>query len=577
MESNLGLTLRAEKLNNQRELFVETVHISSLLTSSNQLIYGRRGAGKTILLKALHETLSQSDDNPNIYSLFYTATDFRSSPDGSDVDALPTRTLAHRFFHSFVTQLVDDVLALTDSLIGPAGRMSHLSAGGLDRKSRRSRIDRLGLDLLEASGYGTDTVDLRSGSQRSQDTVTSSRQRSGSAGAEISLHDPKVSVGRSRSSAEEHVSTVTTERAKLKHFEPHRVRASLRGMLELLNIDYLVIFIDEWMSLAECQAEFAERLKQCLFGEPSVAVKIAADQYQGGFNNSQGGTKFRGLEVGADIFVAEDLDEPFRDPIKSRARYAEALYRRLVWCEPGLTEYFGPVGEYNEKYFLSSLFATPHTFETLCYSSQGVCRTFFEIFEFASREASTSVSSRDKIDLNMLRRAILTNSKEVFKRIQGKVVLSGLYKVIEDLIDATNSRYFVMPTETTTHDDLIRELLQMRMIHGVERSILDPSIRAQYRVFEIDFGVSVDTQKATEWATGKTLTIAELSAEASSINAANVEKYILDLQLLRRDDYATCEVCSLVFPASTHCYVVKGYCPECVEPAVRALRDAALR
>ncbi len=53
LDVNLGRSSRAEKDHDHLALFVDPINIASLLTNANQLVYGRRGAGKTMMFRAI--------------------------------------------------------------------------------------------------------------------------------------------------------------------------------------------------------------------------------------------------------------------------------------------------------------------------------------------------------------------------------------------------------------------------------------------------------------------------------------------------------------------------------------------
>jgi hypothetical protein len=568
LDANLGRTSRAEKEPHYLPLFVDPINIATLQTSSNQLIYGRRGAGKTMMFRALDETITASREEDGIYSFYYSAVDFRSSPDDPSGQALHIRTIAHRYFHAFIQLLVDDMLGLMDRVMAsPRGRTRHRSDIA-KLKARRIQVDNLGLKLLEASGYGTDAIDLATAASRR--SVSTSTQRKSALAADLQASTTAgIEIGGTAHLGRSGESTVidTTDVWPARHFEPHVVRECLHEMLEILGVKHIVILIDEWMSLTDCQVHFAERLKQCLFGEPRIAVKIAADQYHDRLNDSAQGNHLKGLEIGADISLVADLDAPFRDPSRSRSLFATALYRRLLDCEPNLVNSFGPPDAFNEKYFLSSLFSTTRAFDVLCYSAQGLCRDFFEVFEEASKKVGLSVSAKNRMSIESVEQSISDHSKLVYSKIEGSVDLYRLFQLISELLERTRSRYFVVPMAMTSHDDLLRQLMQRRVIHGVDRALLHQSIRAQYRVFEIDFGVSIETTRTDEYATGERPTIQALASEVQQIRLENVEKYIADLDLIQREETVQCtnSECRAVFAASEESYVIRSICPKCYQ------------
>jgi hypothetical protein len=337
LRTNRGKSIRAEDLEEYDEFFVDTGDLASIESNANQLIYGRRGSGKTLLLGALNERIQGQFPSARIMSFYYDATQFRSSADyGGHSASIKEKT--HAFFHAFIESLAHDMFDFADAVLEKSSWRDALTLGGDKHARRRERLSNLVLELLEASGYGADNP-LPDAKKTAQGNVAEKQRGKGGHGRlgfrldTTSANPASISLGAEIGSASQDRSKgfEATETTPGRYFRPHRVSELLVEIIELLNLEYVVIFIDEWMTLAECQVEFAERLKQCLFGHKRIAVKIAADQYQGEFHNSGRGHHLRGLEVGGDIFVAADLDKPFRDPDNSPDLFAEALYRRLYF------------------------------------------------------------------------------------------------------------------------------------------------------------------------------------------------------------------------------------------------------
>jgi hypothetical protein len=366
------------------------------------------------------------------------------------------------------------------------------------------------------------------------------------------------------SDAEKHVQT---EFAPPRHFSPSRVRELLLRAVDLLELDYLVIFIDEWMSLAECQVEFAERLRQCLFGDSRIAVKIAADQYQGQFNNSGQGHHFRGLDVGSDIFVAVDLDRPFRDPDRRTRLFAEALYRRLLVFEPELDYNFGPPPLANSELFVETVFATSQAFHELCVGSQGLCRDFHVLVQNASKMLDLRTSPH-RIDFETVRRALIELTEQTYARAARSIDSNKLlFGVITPHIETTQSRYFILESRPSAVTPVVKELLSKRVINSIDGSSLHPSIRGEYDCYEIAYGIFIDLMRAAEFSTGRKIDDTYDASQAETITSANKAQFLLDLSALQgTDDQAAlllCPHCEEEFLSTQKAYEVRGICPHC--------------
>jgi ABC-type branched-subunit amino acid transport system ATPase component len=75
LRKHLGLSTRAEDIGRYGELFVDPNVIDSVRNNVNQVVFGKRGSGKTSLLGYLTESF-ELDDNVIVFNL--SATDFFS-------------------------------------------------------------------------------------------------------------------------------------------------------------------------------------------------------------------------------------------------------------------------------------------------------------------------------------------------------------------------------------------------------------------------------------------------------------------------------------------------------------------
>lgn len=573
LQSNAGSSVRAEDLGQYPDFFVDPVNTSTLEQNTNHLIYGRGGSGKTIMFGALNERINSRFPESKVFSFFYTATDFRSSPEfGSRHPTVKERT--HAFFHSFIERLALDIFSLADSVLKKPNWLQSLGLAGGGQAAERERLPRLVLELLEASGYGADNP--------MPDSVATSRglrhssQRRTAQSAEFGVRlDPTggrasfdAAVG-----AQGHTENTSGSETDLtyrlqRHFRPSLVRRLLGEVIDLLELDYIVIFIDEWISLADCQVEFAARLKQCLFNDRRIGVKIAADPYQAQFNNGAHGDHFRGFEIERDIFVGVDLDFPFRDPGRRSSLFAETLYKRLRHFEPGLDQHFGRGSLENQQHFLDTVFRSQRAFEELCAGAQGLCRDFHRLFQDAATQVNGELTSANRIDFEVVRQAILSKTARIYAQVADSPYSHALlYDVITPHIREAGTPLFILESRPSPVTPVVNELLTKRVIHSVDDAALDPSIRGRYGCFEIARSVFLDLMRAAEFAGEDTFDDMIHFTEASTINEENRADYLLDLSALGDTigslDLLICPACSRQFSKTEKAFEVRGMCPHC--------------
>jgi hypothetical protein len=571
---NVGKSVRSEDLGNYLSFFVDPIDSSALEGNTNQLIYGRRGSGKTLLLCTLNDRLQAEFPESKVMSFYFTATNFRSSPEVSGLTP-SVKEKTHAFFHSFIEKLAHEMFDLADKVFKRPGFLASLTLAGEAKAARREAIASTVLELIEAAGYGAESPSPGAMTRSVEVLEKQSKQTGSSMGAGATARlSPRpssnldLSIKGQRQAATEKARQERVTIGPPRHFSPSRVRELLVKTVDLLELDHIVICIDEWMSLAECQVEFAERLRQCLFGDKRIAVKIAADQYQGQFNNSGQGHHFRGLEVGADIFVAVDLDRPFRDPSRRSALFAEALYRRLWVFEPELTNFFGPPPLVNRDRFIETVFGTRQAFAELCVGAQGLCRDFHLLVQNASKRVDLKQVPPAKIDFETVRRALVDITEQTYQRASRSIDSNKLlFRVITPHIEAAESRYFILETRPSSITPVVNELLSKRVINSIPSASLHPSVRGEYDCFEIAYGIYIDLMRAAEFSTDRKINASYDPDEVGTITSTNKSKFLLDLTPLQGDDadaqLLLCRHCDMEFLTSERSYKVRGICPHC--------------
>jgi len=574
---NAGKSTRAEDLEDYDEFFVDTIDSAVLEANTNQLIFGRRGSGKTLLLGTLNERIQGQFPNTNMISFYYDATQFRSSAEYSSSSGKSVKEQTHAFFNSFIERLGHDIFDLASKILERPHWLDAMTLSGGQHAARRRRLDSLVGDLLDASGYGTEGPRLSQMPSRREETIEQfdTRRLGGGASLGVDLAGSNTTLGASaaanRAWARDRKVVSTNVKMSTPHFKPYRVRELLVEIIDLLGLDYIILFIDEWMSLAECQVEFAHRLKECFFGDSRIAVKIAADQYQGKFHNGGQGHNLRGIEVGADIFVAVDLDRPFREPERTTELFTEALYRRLSYFEDDVERHFGRPPLSNPGRFRETLFSTPQAFVELCLGAQGLCREFHLLFKQCAKDMGGAVSTTERIDFETVRRALVEFTAQTYGRAkEGMDSNILLFNIINPHIRDTESRFFIIESRPNATTAVVNDLLSKRVIHRVPDTALHSSIRGMYDCFEIAYGIYIDLMRATEYATGKTIEDSQGIEDVSLINESNKMSYLLDLSPLTRagdNDVALllCPHCQREFYSNEPAFEARKICPYCFQ------------
>lgn len=557
------LPLRSEQHAHYTDLFVDHHQLQHLRALDWQVIFGRRGTGKTFLLGMLHEEAKQALHEHRTLSVMLTAQDFTASPVGVDLD---DKLRGLGYFQQFIELLAKEVVDATERVLGEPQLLDVLTGR---RKRAQDRIEELAIEVLEFAQNGQSVAawDDVANVERREETADTSRTMHVAAESSISMGGPRGSLeagGRAGvERLERRFSSRTVDKLRVPRFAA--VRDRLKQLLSAMGIERLNILIDEWSTLdptaaKSVQTEFAELLKRTFTGTPMFSVKIATNRYQTRFDNRSGGTKYRGLELGADIFEATNLDRVLRDPEELSDFYSKLLFRRLVHCEPALSV-FDPHGTgAPDEQFILSIFKDRRAFMEMVYGAEGIPREFLEIFNTTAQSYRYRV--RDLWDSNRIRECIYKISiTDKQKSIEFRSEASQLLiYCIKPVVTTSGSRYFLMLRED--HDALesaVDELLEKRLVHEFPRADLPANIRDKFEGFKLSYGVWLDWQRNLE-----------LEANGDHfhelLDRGHHQLLCIDTSKVNRS-YMECAHCQAHFPVNVKAYQVRRLCPECFLPA----------
>lgn len=265
--------------------YVDVGLLPQLDNVNHQVLYGRRGTGKTHVLKVLESRLVHAGARAVVYIDCRT---LGSTSQFGDLD-LPMRTRCLALFR-------DILLAMYHGLL------EHIIEHPSDRgEEALTEIDHLQKLITEPLQH------VRPEAVSAEQTGNSSSK----GGLEINVSSSPA-VKASLSSSTESINSSTTKfsiTSEEKIIFPELQRA-LSRVLDLAACQ-LVLIIDEWSSLPrDVQPYLAEFLKRGLLPLQRATLKIGALEHRSSFQISAHG-RLVGFELGADIATAPDLDDYF--------------------------------------------------------------------------------------------------------------------------------------------------------------------------------------------------------------------------------------------------------------------------
>lgn len=462
---------RAERVDEAQlqQTFVDTGAIfASLLSTSNQIIYGRRGTGKTHALRYLGATVQQ----PRVRTVYLSLDQLGSTAGlyadpGSDVAERATRLLVdtisalHSELFDFLVSLPDipsEALSASDSLcdaivdvrIEGQTTLSIESSDGSSASDKASMMLRLDPQPSFEVGVGSETRRDR------QQTVSMS-----STGMPVA----RVSIG--------------------------ATQGAFRRLVESLPIDRLWILLDEWSSLPiDLQPYLADMLRRILFGIPKITVKIAAIEFRSQFRIANGPTDGVGLEVGADIFADLNLDDYMvfsSDTERSSDFFNDLVYRHVRSI----------VGEdIGKQEFNRLAFTEIRPIKELARAAEGVPRDAINI---AGKAAQRVFAQGRAIGMPEIRAAAdQWFQQDKNSATNGNPDAQGLLEHIRDeVLGHRQARAFLLRQDLVKHP-LIQQLIDSRILHLIRRGYSSQDeAGVRYDVLQIDYGCYVNLMRTT--------------------------------------------------------------------------------
>jgi hypothetical protein len=485
-----------------RDTFVDSGVAIVMETVDHQIIYGRRGTGKTHALRYL-ETVVAAQKNIPVYLDLRTV----GSPEGLFVgeSMKPTERAARLLvdllmqFHDsiFATVLNDDELISDTTLITKLDSLLesistvHLSGEvevsteGEEKQANKSSIAvKLGWKTAEIGGSGEASDESR---------------------------ELKREIRRG------------TESIYLNFSEITRALRDLSGALSGRRVWLL---LDEWSSVpSEIQPYLGEFLVRCMLPLMQLTVKIAAIEQQTKFRTALSSGDIIGLELGADIAANVSLDEFMvfeENKERSRDFFKTLCFNHLTY---GANQGDPSLGLISAQDVIRHGFTDSRAFDELVRAAEGVPRDALNI---AAKAAIRAASERISVhDVRSAGRSWFQTDKEAALRSRDEA--SRLLNwIIDKVIRERKARGFLV-NQKQANNSLLLALFDARVLHVVRRGYSaqdEPGER--YDVYVIDYGAYVDLMQ-TRYAPQGVLPIGPEEEEPTY-----VEVPTQDLRAIRR-------------------------------------------
>jgi hypothetical protein len=460
----LQLSKRAESYSKEQlvNTFVDIGPLFTMLSNADhQILYGRRGTGKTHVLSFLSSQKKQ-EGNCCIF------IDLRTMGSTGGLYSDYSIPIPQRATHL----LVDTLSCIHDQILDFCIENDEI----IDLSSIGVILDNLIESITEVKILGPVENEEISDRTRKDD-----REHK----LEVATQKIGVSFGRGKSDSQNIQSrrSVTGMENYRIHFPS--IQNEFRNLINILPNHKLWVIIDEWAEIPlDLQPFLGDLFRRTLFPLQGVSVKIGAIEHRSNFKIFKTISDYIGIEVGADV-SSLNLDEfmVFENNEYSALDFFKNLIFRHI--NPSLP----PENKIQHSdEFVNITFTQTSVFEEFVRASEGVPRDAINILVNAAMKAQNN-----KISINHIRGAarIWYNRDKEKSISSNQKALRLLRWIIDEVIGNRNARAFLLRTDID--NELIDYLYDARVIHMIKQSVSGkdfPGIR--YNVYSIDFGCYVD-------------------------------------------------------------------------------------
>lgn len=440
------------------------VHVGSVFSlfscPENQIIYGRRGTGKTHLLKYL----KNATKNQGIITV---SLDMRTMGSTGGMYADTNLSLSER-----ASRLLSDTLCeVREQILDES-----YSNDDCDLSILVPLLDSFVEEATNMSVEGQFEVETSSTNSVSQDST------SGLNGALSTT--PKLGVNFSDRTQESCSDSSITKESGKRTLRIHFGALSriLTRIVKHLPEQSLYLLIDEWSEIPlDLQPYLADMLRRIVFSIPSITVKVAAIMHRSNFRTCNDSGEFIGLEIASDASTSINLDQFM--VFDSDSEKSVQFFKNLIYKHVQAADKCGLVPD-NVESFISQVFTNKPALEEFTRASEGVPRDAIHIISQASLYADGR-----KIGVTGIRNAArhwytTSKSKDINSRKEAVKLLEWIVSVV---IADKKTRAFLVQSDM--NDSLIDFLFDARVIHLIKQGVSVNSIQGQkFNLYSLDYG-----------------------------------------------------------------------------------------
>ncbi|ENK0555391.1 hypothetical protein AB2T19_000130 [Clostridium botulinum] len=548
----LANILRAEQneQGNYLNLYANQETIDYINNLSNQVIYGRRGTGKTHLLKAYQELLINDYESKKWLPVYI---DLRKLLPLISQENYNSEDFSVIVFKCIIQEILDMLIKNLKFIFA----LNIFTKESMIEKLKRDKL----IEIFQNVNYEFDGMDFKK-----LGNFELSEQ-------EVKKVSSSLELGKALKallSGEKQVQTQKNTKSQ-KYISFMNLSKIISEIPDQLGINRIICLVDEWSEIPqESQMYLAELLKRA-FITSKYSFKIAGIPHRTNLGKKLQ-SKYIGLEEGGDIFgfhldnryVFESNKQPTRD------FFNELLYKHIsaLSQEIGVI-YLNQTTGRAKNDFINEFFANQALSEILI-ASAGIPRDFINIFINAYNNFLLNTSTNNnRIGVNHVRMSTsqwyqTDKKRQIEKYPECKLLLD---KIKDEIVLKKMKTHFLIPQKYADNKHLL-QLIDLRAIHlrKLGYSHKD-NAGVSYNVYSIDYGCYV--VENIKQADLDTQLINEINTIENfrDIRRVSLEDDFFDEYYIQVGEGFKCINCNEVVDVNHPAYKLQKLCNHCFKKA----------
>lgn len=543
--NKLANNIRTERssVNNLFNIYADKSIINRLDNHNNQIIYGRRGTGKTHLLFAF-QNLTFESNKPSQQKRFSIYIDLRkylplfTSSNTLNVEA------AVLIFQAFINDLIED---LTNNL----KYIFDIKEYGTFSSFEKSRLENLTKILSELN------IEFNGREFKRLGNIEFNKEEIRNISSSLKLNqNPELSIDGKKEEKN------TFAETNVQYLSFNQISKLLENLSYQLNNTKVVFLLDEWSEIPlELQPYLAELIKR-VFISSNYTFKIAAIPYRSKFREILHNEIKIGLEEGGDIFPIS-LDNRYIyeiDKIGTKTFYNELLVNHLKEIDLSI---FNGV---DESKYINYFFANQALSEILV-ASAGIPRDFINLFILSYNNRN---NASQRIVLKNIRNSTTewytSDKKEEIDK--DKITRHLFEELVHQVILIKKKTHFLLPQKYSENRS-IKKLVDLRVLHLRQKGISHKHVANKtYDVYSIDYGsyTSLDINKTTlNTDFSELITNLNTVEDIRETRSLSIEDDFFDKFNLETGQGIKCPKCTKTIDINHLAYIKQKICNNCFE------------